>query len=130
VVGIAQGADYRLRKLSRRVTGKSHTQRQRKNMANISHSECRKCGKTIHWHKSKAGKSYPTDSATDLRAFHECVGPEAKPQAKNPPPITPDYFEATLEQRVAALEKQLAQLSRTVQAVQARQPISSEDIGF
>jgi hypothetical protein len=96
-------------------------------MTNISQSECRKCKKPIFWHKSsKTGKNYPCDSATDRRAFHKCEAVPAPPEK----PITPDYFEATIEQRVAALEKQLAQLSRTVQAVQARQPITAEDVGF
>jgi hypothetical protein len=97
---------------------------------NISQSECRKCRKPIFWHKSKTGKHYPTDSATDRRAFHQCDGAAVKQPTRVDPPITPDYFEATLEQRVDALEKHLAQLSRTVQAVQARQPISDSDVGF
>jgi hypothetical protein len=49
---------------------------------------------------------------------------------KNPEPLTPDYFdpEPTVEERVAALEKQVAQLTRTIQAVQSRQPIGDSDV--
>jgi len=126
---------------------------------------CRKCGQQIYWHKAASGKHYPTDSATDRKAFHQCkasIPPiggvdrvaqpkpknqshsscpnsfgdvtakssEIAPKASNPKPITPDYFEATLEQRVESLEKQLAGLVRTVQEVQRRQPITSQDVGF
>ncbi|HKF05417.1 MAG TPA: hypothetical protein VKB49_24070 [Candidatus Sulfotelmatobacter sp.] len=92
-------------------------------------SECRKCGKTIYWHKSsKTGKNYPTDSADDHRAFHKCIDSAQPKPTPNPPPLKPDYFSATVEERVTALEKQVAQLTRTVQEVQRRQPISDEDI--
>jgi len=88
---------------------------------------CRKCGKTIYWHKEKSGKNYPCDSATDRRAFHKCEAVPADPPAK---PIIPDYFLGTVEERIAALEKQVSQLTRTVQEVEKRQPISAEDVGF
>jgi len=100
------------------------------NQSASNQSECHKCRKPIFWHKSQAGKNYPTDSPTDRKAFHQC-GPAQQP-AKNPEPLTPDYFdlEPTVEERVAALEKQLAALVRTVKAVQNRQPITAEDVGF
>jgi len=87
---------------------------------------CRTCGKTIYWHKSKAGKNYPCDSANDRRAFHQCE--PAQQPAKNPQPTTPDFFEATLEQRVAGLEKQLAAIVRTIQEIQSRQPMGDGDV--
>ena len=87
---------------------------------------CRKCGKQIYWHKSsKTGKNYPTDSATDRRAFHQCAETEAQPPAK---PITPD-FSASLKERVAALEDQVSQLVRTIREVQARR-IGDSDVAF
>jgi hypothetical protein len=97
---------------------------------------CRKCGKTIYWHKAQSGKNYPWDSATDRKAFHKC---EANPNsestmnlAQTPKPLTPDYFdlEPTVEERVAALEKQVLQLTRTIQAVEARQPIGDSEVPF
>jgi hypothetical protein len=106
-------------------------------VTNIAQSECRKCKKTIHWHKSKGGKNYPCDSPTDRKAFHQCEGPAANPKlaadlkpTPTPKALTPTYFdlEPTVEERVASLEKQVAQLTRTIQAVEARQPIGEEDI--
>jgi len=92
-----------------------------------STSKCRKCGKPIFWHKSsRTGKSYPTDSATDRRAFHQC---DEQPKPANPQPITPS-FEATLEQRVESLEKQVAQLTRTIREAEARQPIGDSEVPF
>jgi hypothetical protein len=90
------------------------------NQTSRNQQDCRRCGKPIFWHKSRGGKNYPCDSPTDRRAFHRC---EAAPTqqatnnaqpAQTPKPITPDYFEATLEQRIDALEKQVAQLARTI----------------
>lgn len=92
--------------------------------------ECRRCGKPIYWHKSQAGKNYPCDSATDRRAFHKCEQSPAHQPTTSPKPITPDYFEATLEQRVDALEKQVAQLTRTLREVKARQPIGDSEVPF
>lgn len=92
------------------------------------HSVCRKCGKTIFWHKSaKTGKSYPTDLPSDRRAFHKCI---ASPAEVEKPPLAPNYFEPTLDQRVDALEKQVSQLSQTLREVQSRQPITGSDVGF
>ena len=126
-------------------------------MSNLSSNQsarnpypCRKCGKTVYWHRAQFGKNYPCDSATDRRAFHKCepaqqslvnaVDQRPEPnqyempfrssKAPTPKPITPDYFEATLEQRVESLEKQVAALVRTVRAVESRQPITAEDVGF
>ena len=99
-------------------------------MTNISQSKCRQCGQPIFWHKSRTGKSYPTDSATDRRAFHQCEGSAETKPATNPETITPDYFQPSVEQRLDALEKQVSQLSRTVREVQSRQPITAEDMGF
>src|SRR5215469_6067755 len=91
---------------------------------------CRTCGKQIFWHRSKQGKGYPCDSPNDRRDFHKCdastrspndhnVG-RPKPATTNPPALTPNYFEPSLEQRVESVEKQLAALVRTVQEVQRR----------
>lgn len=97
---------------------------------------CRKCGGQIFWHKAASGKHYPCDSATNRKAFHQCkAAQQAKPAAKaqpaqTPKAITPDYFEATLDQRVEHLEKQLTALVRTVQEVQHRQAITAEDVGL
>jgi len=90
-------------------------------------SPCRKCGKTIYWHRAQSGKNYPCDSPTDRRAFHKCEALPADTPAK---PIIPDYFLGTVEERIAALEKQIAQLTRMVQELGARQPIGDEDVGF
>jgi len=92
-----------------------------------SQSKCRKCHAIIYWHKSKTGKPYPTDSATDRRAFHRCEEPTPEP---SPKPITPSYFDATLEQRVESLETQVARLTRALQGVESRQPITDQDIPF
>ena len=97
-------------------------------MTNNGSSECRNCKATIYWHKSKEGKPYPTDSATDRRAFHKCT--ETAPPKPSPQPIRPDYFSASVEERVAALETQVAQLTRTLRAVEQRQPITDSDIPF
>jgi len=94
-----------------------------------STSKCRKCGKPIYWHKSREGKSYPCNS-DNRRDFHRCEESAQPKAAPSPQPMTPSYFEATLEQRVAHLEEQVKNLTRTVQAVEARQPISAEDVGF
>jgi len=93
-----------------------------------SGSKCRKCGRPIYWHKSKTGRNYPTDSATDRRAFHQCEA-LAQPKPVLQPTATSD-FEETLEGRVESLEKQVAQLARTIQAVQAQQPIGESDVAF
>src|SRR5215469_18049047 len=89
---------------------------------------CRKCGQQIFWHKAASGKNYPTDSPTDRKAFHQCEAAQqsAKPApAPIPKPITPTYFspEPSIEERVAHLEEQVKNLTRTVKAVEARQPI-------
>jgi hypothetical protein len=105
---------------------------------------CRKCGRTIYWHKSRNGKHYPTDSATDRAAFHQC-GAQPKPDAvrnaithppkpvangvSHQPPITPDYFEhVPIEQRVADLETAMAQMARTIAEVQRAMPITNADL--
>jgi hypothetical protein len=96
-------------------------------------SKCRRCGAEIFWRKSqRTGRSYPVNSPDNPRDFHKCEPPPAQQPAKNPEPLTPDYFdlEPTVEERVAALEKQVVQLTRTVQEAQGRQPITSEDVGF
>jgi len=89
---------------------------------------CRKCGKTIYWHRAQSGKNYPCDSATDRKALHQCTElAEPKPQ-----PITPSYFspEPSIEERIAHLEEQVKNLIRTVKAVESRQPIDMSDVGF
>jgi len=95
---------------------------------------CRKCGRTIYWHRAQSGRNYPCDSPTDRKAFHQCGEPAAalaKPEpVQTQKPITPDYFEATLEQRVESLEKQYAQLNRAVLEIQKRMPIDMSDVGF
>jgi len=93
---------------------------------------CRKCGKTIYWHRAQSGKNYPCDSPTDRKAFHQCEAVAAKPAKPVEPPLTPSYFnpEPSIEQRLGHLEQQVAALVRTVQEVQRRQPISAEDVGF
>ena len=102
-------------------------------METPNQSDCRKCGKPIYWHKSKGGKNYPCDSPTDRRAFHQCEGEQQSaappPLAQTPKPITSN-IEASLEERVGSLERQVAQLTRTVQAVHAGQPIEGSDVGF
>ena len=99
--------------------------------------QCRKCGQQIFWHKAASGKHYPCDSATNRRAFHQCVGPTEQPKPKPTPkpqpaqtlkPITPAYFEATVEERVAHLEEQVKNLVRTVKTIEDRQPITDADL--
>lgn len=100
--------------------------------------KCRKCGAVIYWHRAQSGKNYPCDSATDRRAFHQCQAAPVQQPAKNPQTaqtpkaLTPSYFnpESTLEERVSHLEEQVKNLARTVQAVQARQPIDDKDVAF
>jgi len=96
-----------------------------------SKSECRKCKQPIFWHLStRTGKRYPTDSPDDRKAFHKCEGP-AQPKPVEKAPLTPSYFlEATLEERVASLETQVARLTTAVKAVESRQPITAEDVGL
>ena len=36
-------------------------------------SKCRKCGQTIYWEMSRAGKPYPVDRPGDRKAFHQCT---------------------------------------------------------
>ena len=96
-----------------------------------SQSECRKCHNPIFWHKSRrTGKSYPTDSPTDRRAFHKCTGSEESPKPKGPAPITPSYFEPSIEERLTAVEQQVGDLVRAIRVVEARQPIDGQDVGF
>ena len=94
--------------------------------------QCRKCGQRIFWHKAQSGKFYPGNDANNRKDFHKCVGPAAqKPDpTPKPQPLTPSYFEPSIEQRVEHIEKQLAALVRTVQEVHRRQPITAEDVGF
>ena len=68
-------------------------------MSEHTGSPCRGCGQTIYWHKSKAGKNYPTNSADDRRDFHQCPALQTVPQVT---PVGP-----TLAERVAALEGQM-----------------------
>jgi hypothetical protein len=99
---------------------------------------CRKCGKTIYWHRAKSGKNYPCDSADNPRLFHKCLPatqspPSPKVEKPKPEvaPLTPSYDfnpEPSIEQRVEHIEKQLAALVRTVKAVESRQPITDSDL--
>jgi hypothetical protein len=103
-------------------------------------STCRKCGQRIFCHRSRQGKPYPTDSETDRRSFHQCVGlfdgQRAKPP--RPAPITPDYDripesdefnpQVTVEQRLADLESAVAQMARTIVEIQGRLPITDSDL--
>jgi len=93
-----------------------------------STSACRNCHKPIFWQKSaRTGKSYPTDSATDRRAFHVC-GSVPTPDTPIRPSV--ESFEATLSERLEALEERVEQISRTLKAVESRQAITSQDVPF
>lgn len=96
-------------------------------------TECRRCGQTIYWHKSKAGKSYPTDSATDRRAFHNCTPtentPPRAPQPESRPKESPN-LEMTLEERVQSLEERMTRLNRSFTELEKRLPITDADIAF
>jgi hypothetical protein len=105
-------------------------------MSEHSPNVCKNCGGTIYWHKSKAGKPYPTDSATDRRAFHQCTG-----TAPTPPPLTPrtmapappapkQHIEASLEERVTHLERHVRELFKTISRLDSQRPISADDVGF
>jgi len=99
-------------------------------MSDSSQGSCRRCQAQVYWFKSfKTGKSYCCDT-DDRRDFHKCQESAQPKPTTSPAPITPDYFSATVEERVAALEKQVAQLTRTLRAVEQRQRITSEDIPF
>jgi hypothetical protein len=98
------------------------------NQAERNAYPCRKCGKPIYWHKSKTGKNYPCDSATDRRDFHKCEASQQQ-SAPSPTPPTPTFdSEPTVEQRLRHLEEQVRSLVRTVKAVEARQPIGDSDV--
>ena len=84
---------------------------------------CRTCGNTIYFHRSKTGKSYPTDSPTDRRDFHKCV-----PRVVTQP--APQQLEATTKERIEALELSVAQLRRMLLEMQQKVPIGAEDIPF
>lgn len=97
--------------------------------------ECNRCGKPIFWFKSaRTGNSYPCDSPSDKRSFHKCS--ESRPQSPQPQPtkadkpLQPDYFQASLEERVANLENLVARLSSAVNEISRRQPVSDSDIPF
>ena len=99
-------------------------------MSDSSQGSCRRCKAQVYWFKSfKTGKSYCCDT-DDRRDFHKCQESAQPKAATNPPPLQPDYFSATVEECVGALEKQVAQLTRTIRAVEQRQPISDSDIPF
>jgi hypothetical protein len=105
-------------------------------VSDSSQGTCRRCNAQVYWFKSfKTGKTYCCDT-DDRRNFHKCEAPASKGPfgpidgRLNPTPITPSYFEPSLEQRVESLEKQVAALVRTVKAVESRQPITGSDIPF
>ena len=89
-------------------------------------AQCRKCGAEIHWHKSKSGKSYPTDSAIDRTAFHKCDGAPSSPQPKAQAALEP--IEATLSELVEALESTVAGLVRRLKEFEGRVPVGDQDI--
>ena len=91
---------------------------------------CRKCGQQIFWHKAASGKHYPCDSPTDRKAFHQCKAAQQAAKPVEKAPLTPSYFEPTLEERVTSLETQVSRLTTAVKAVEARQPITAEDVGI
>jgi hypothetical protein len=95
-------------------------------MSDHTPSECRRCGGTIFWHKSKAGKSYPTNSQ-DRKDFHNC---DAAPGRTAPISRPAAPLDATPLERLAALEDTVTKLVRTVKELQAARPISDEDIAF
>lgn len=113
-------------------------------MSDHKGSACRKCGQTIYWHRAKSGKNYPTDSATDRSAFHNCV-PTDRTRVHCDPPVKPPQHEAsptgsqaahssqleiTLEERVQALETSVERLSRAFSDLYQRLPISNQDVPF
>lgn len=102
-------------------------------MSNHSPNVCKNCGGTIYWHKSKAGKPYLTDSATDRRDFHKCIAtappPPLTPRTMAPAPVKPT-IEATLEERITHLEKSIREILGKIAHMENQRPISGEDIPF
>lgn len=84
---------------------------------------CRNCNATIYWHRSAKGKPYPTDSATDRKAFHKCGSAEQPAAAE----VNLDA-EPTVVERLRVLETKVLQLTRAVQEVRAAQPITDADL--
>jgi len=72
-------------------------------------SKCKTCGEVIFWHLSqRTGKKYPTDSATDRRAFHMCQNLEKGVAVVQEPKRT--VTGKTVEQRLEWLEKEVRAL--------------------
>jgi hypothetical protein len=103
-------------------------------------SKCRSCGQEIYWHRAKSGKNYPTNSADNRRDFHQCrnasssapSNTQARPVTiTNAAPVADSSpLEATVEERVSHLEKQIREMYRLYRELQAKIPITQSDVGF